>query len=303
MAATCPPRDSPSRSSASCRPWSSRISACRCAVCTASTPPVTPSPCSARPSACAGRACVWPWTTLRPRAGREAVMDDRPLRIAGPKGSLYPESVELLGMAGLDVSGLADPGRQLRISAGDVEYIIVRPSDAPIFVAYGGADCGLCGKDSVQEAGLPVVEMVDLGFGACRFVVAEPECSCYSAQESYRNLGVLRVATKYPNITKDYYDSKGMQVEIVKLAGNIELAPLIGMADVIVDITATGTTLRENHLEIVDDVMESTARFVANPASLRVDPRVGELAESLAAAALKRGRSAPIAGSDQPGIK
>ena len=232
-------------------------------------------------------------------------MDDRPLRIAVPKGSLYPESVELLGLAGLDVSGLADPGRQLRIVAesGDVEYIIVRPSDAPIFVAYGGADCAISGKDSIQEAGLPVVEMVDLGFGGCRFVVAEPECSCYSAQESYRNLGVLRVATKYPNITKDHYDSIGMQVEIVKLAGNIELAPLIGMADVIVDITATGTTLRENHLQIIADVMESTARFVANPASLRVDPRIGRLAEALSKAALERGPSGPIAGSDQPGIK
>lgn len=227
-------------------------------------------------------------------------MNDGILRIAVPKGSLFPESVEMLEQAGLDVTGLSNPGRQLRIRNGNVEFIIVRASDAPIFVAYGGADCGISGGDSIEEAGLDVLELVDLKFGRCRFVVAEPAKHPGEAQESYESLGVLRVATKYPRITKAYYDARGVQVEIVKLNGNIELAPLIGMADVIVDITSTGTTLRENDLAIVDDVLNSTACFVANPVSARTDSRVRELAAKLSAIAADKVPSAPIAGSSNP---
>ncbi|NTU89702.1 MAG: ATP phosphoribosyltransferase [Actinobacteria bacterium] len=227
-------------------------------------------------------------------------MSTRPLRIAVPKGSLYPESVEMLTLAGLDTTGMENPGRQLRICNGDIEFIIVRPTDAPIFTAYGGADCAISGKDSVEEAALEVIEMVDLKFGGCRFVVAEPASAAGAAEESYRSLGVLRVATKYPNITKDYYDSIGIQVEIVKLQGNIELAPLIGMADVIVDITATGTTLRENNLRICGDVLESTARFIANPSSARTDVRVRDLADKLNMIAADKIPSAPIAGGGNP---
>ncbi len=228
-------------------------------------------------------------------------MSNRPLRIAVPKGSLFPESVELLGQAGLDTTGLVNPGRQLRICNGDVEFMIVRPSDAPIFTAYGGADCAISGKDCIEESNLEVIEMVDLKFGGCRFVVAEPEANAGMAEESYQNLGVVRVATKYPAIAAAYYESIGVQIEIIKLGGNIELAPLIGMADVIVDITATGTTLRENNLRIVADVLESTARFIANPSSLRTDKRVRDLASALHEIALHKEMSAPIAGADQPG--
>jgi ATP phosphoribosyltransferase regulatory subunit len=210
---------------------------------------------------------------------------------------LFPESVELLTLAGLDTTGLENPGRSLIIRNDDVEYIIVRPTDAPIFTAHGGADCAISGKDTIEEAALEVVEMVDLQFGGCRFVVAEPAERAGRYEESYATLGVLKVATKYPRITKAYYDSIGVQVEIVKLHGNIELAPLIGMADVIVDITATGTTLRENNLQVVADVLHSTARFIANPASLRTESRVRELAARLAGIADGRGPSAPIAGA------
>jgi len=227
-------------------------------------------------------------------------MERRPLRIAVPKGSLFPESVELLGRAGLDTTGLDNPGRQLRIANGDVEYMIVRPTDAPIFCAYGGADCAIAGRDCVVEAGLEVIELVDMRFGGCRFIVAEPAQCAGAAMESYASLGVLRVATKYPRIAKAYYDSVGVQIDIVKLHGNIELAPLIGMADVIVDITATGRTLRENNLRIVADVMKSTARFVANPASIRTDARVRELAAALGRVCEEKEPSAPIAGADQP---
>ena len=204
-----------------------------------------------------------------------------PLKIAIPKGSLYEESLALLKEAGLDLTGLENPGRQLVFYNKGVEFYIVRPSDAPVFVSYGGVDCAICGKDSLEEAALDTVEMVDLRFGSCRFVVAEPAHATGAAEDSYKKLGVVRVATKYPRITSLYYQSIGVQVEIVKMYGNIELAPLCKMADLIVDITATGTTLRENNLVIIDEVMTSTARFVGNPASVRTDPRVRELAQRL----------------------
>ncbi|WP_139653530.1 ATP phosphoribosyltransferase regulatory subunit [Raoultibacter phocaeensis] len=208
-------------------------------------------------------------------------LPERPLRIAVPKGSLNADAIAALSAAGLDTAGLEDPGRQLIISNEGVDYIIVRPTDAPAFVALGAADCGICGKDSLLEADADVVELVDLAFGACRFVVAEPAGAGPSVDEHYRRLGSIRVATKYPNITSAYYAKAGMQVEIVKLHGNIELAPLTGMAERIVDITATGTTLRENNLAIVDEVLDSTARFFANTCSFRTDARIVELAAAL----------------------
>lgn len=215
---------------------------------------------------------------------------DRTLRMALPKGSLYAESVALLERAGFDVTGLADPGRQLTLRAGDIEYIIGKPTDIPVYVAYGGVDIAIAGKDSLLESALDLVEMVDLGFGACRFVVAEPEDAPRSVAEIYRHLGVIRVATKYPRITEAHYASRGLQVEIVKLSGNIELAPLIGLADQVVDITATGRTLAENRLRIVEEVLSSTARFVANPVSLKTDSeRVTGIAGALASAAAREG--------------
>jgi len=211
---------------------------------------------------------------------------ERRLRIAIPKGALYRDSVRLLGEAGLDVTALADPGRQLIISSADCEYIIAKPSDVPTYVSYGAVDCGIAGKDSLVEADLPLIEMVDLRFGGCRFIVAEAENAHAQVEESYRHLGVVRVATKYPLVAEQHFAAKGVQIEIVKLYGNIELAPLIGLADQIVDITATGTTLRENGLRIVDEVFASTARFVANPISAKTDSgRVTELADQLGALA------------------
>jgi len=204
------------------------------------------------------------------------------LRIAVPKGALFEGCVRLLAAAGLDVGALGAPGRQLIITTAEAEFVIAKPTDVPVYVAYGGADCGIAGRDVLVEAGLELVELVDLGFGACRFVVAGPE-DAGDLGERYGHLGVLRVATKYPNIAQAHFDARGIQVELVKLNGNIELAPLIGIADVIVDITATGTTLRENRLRIIEDVLPSTARFVGNPVAVRTDPRVTELADSLSA--------------------
>ncbi|MBR2834108.1 MAG: ATP phosphoribosyltransferase [Coriobacteriales bacterium] len=226
--------------------------------------------------------------TLQLALDKQSLAQNRPLRVAISKGSLFKDAVSLLDKAGYDVKDLADPGRQLTIMGPDnIEYIIVRATDAPAFVAFGGADCGICGKDSLFEANLDVMDLVNLDFGACRFVVAEPDGTREQVEENYRRLGAIRVATKYPRITRAYYASHGIAADILKFHGNIELAPLVGMADRIVDITATGTTLRENNLVVVDEVMQCTAHLFANPASARTDPRVYEFAKSLKAAVTK----------------
>ena len=241
----------------------------------ASVPPAS------RPTEAADAAAS-PGTRSRGDADGPAAFDaERPLRIAVPKVSLNADTGAALGAAGLDVTGLDDPGRQLIIRNPGVEYVIVRPTDAPAFVSLGAADCGICGKDSLLEAASDVVELVDLGYGACRFVVAEPAGAADAADEHYRRLGSLRIATKYPNITRAHYAKTGTQVEIVKLHGNIELAPLTGMAERIVDITATGTTLRENDLVVVDEVLSSTARFFSNTCAFRTDARIVQLADAL----------------------
>lgn len=215
-------------------------------------------------------------------ADSDAADAGRKLRVAVPKGALNEQAIGCLQKAGLDVAGLDSPGRQLIISTKSADYIIVRPSDAPAFVAAGAADCGICGRDSLLESDAMVVQLADLRFGGCRFVVAQPKGFAADIAERYRRLGSIRVATKYPRIALDHFARVGVQADIVQLHGNIELAPLTGMADQIVDITATGTTLRENNLEIVDDVLDSTARFFANPCSLRTNVKVVELAQKLA---------------------
>ena len=217
-----------------------------------------------------------------------------PLRIAVPKGSLKAGSLEALEAVGLDVSELRDPGRHLIVKGrdtranaacnlGEVEYVIVRPTDAPAFVACGGADCGICGRDSLIEANLRLLQLVDLRFGACCFIEAEPASRAGATERAYARRGSLRVATKYPRIAAAWYASRGVHAEIVSLHGNIELGPIVGMTDRIVDITATGATLRDNNLVITGDLMTCTARFFVNPGRAHRDPRVRELADRLAA--------------------
>ena len=218
---------------------------------------------------------------------------DSPLRIAVLKGSLNADALRVLEAAGLDVTALRDPGRHLIFRArdrregpdsiGEVEYIIVRPTDAPAFVAYGGADCGICGRDSLIEANLNLLQLVDLGFGTCRFIEAEPAARAGMAERAYARRGSLRVATKYPRIASAWYESRGVNADIVSLHGNIELGPIVGMTDRIVDITATGTTLRENDLVITGEIMECTARFFVNSGRARLDSRIRALADRLAA--------------------
>ncbi len=225
---------------------------------------------------------------------------ERPLRIAVPKGSLAADTISALAAAGLDVTGLDDPGRSLIISNPGVDYIIVRPSDAPVFVEMGAADCGICGEDSLLESDADVVELADLRFGACRFIVAELDGAHDRVLEHYRRLGSLRVATKYPRIARAHFARRGTQVEIVQLHGNIELGPLTGMSECIVDITATGTTLRENNLAITDEVLSSTARFFANVASFRTDARVRALSAQLRAQAAGRDLKVTAGGEGKP---
>ena len=210
---------------------------------------------------------------------------DRPLRIAVPKGSLFGDSVRILEAAGLPVDELRHPGRKLIVHEDGYDYVIVRAQDAPAFVAFGGADCGMCGLDSIIEADVDLLQLQDLRYGWCRFVVAEPAANTGMAERAYAWRGTMRVATKYPRITQAYYDRIGQQVDIVQLHGNIELGPIVGMTDRIVDITATGTTLAENDLVVVDDVLECTARFFASPAAYRCDGRIRDLAVRLGEAA------------------
>lgn len=230
------------------------------------------------------------------RENLEASDEPRPLRVAVPKGSLNADALAVLAGAGLDIAGLEHPGRSLIISNPGVDYLIVRPSDAPALVALGAADCGICGLDSLLETDANVVQLADLRFGACRFIVAEPEGSSEDVRRRYERYGSVRVATKYPRIARRYYESRSMKCDIVALHGNIELAPLAGLAEQIVDITATGATLRENNLVIVDDVLSSTARFFANGSALRTDSRIEVLARRLSDFAVTQ-QFEPVAGS------
>ena len=144
-------------------------------------------------------------------------------------------------------------GRDTRAGEGavdDIEFVIVRPSDAPAFVGCGGADCGICGWDSLIEADFNLLQLVDLGYGLCTFIEAEPAWRAGQAERNYARRGSLRVATKYPRIASAWYAERGVNADIVSLHGNIELGPIVGMTDRIVDITATGATLRDNDLVI-----------------------------------------------------
>ena len=203
------------------------------------------------------------------------------LRIAVPKGKLYKESVALLERAGVSVPGLEDPGRSLRLTSERFDIIIAKPSDVAIYVSRGATDVGIGGRDILVEADFPLLQLCDLRFGGCEFVVAAPDGCPMTLDEMSLRLGTVRVATKYPRLAQRFFDGRGIQVEIVKLNGNIELGPLIGISDVIVDITQTGTTLRENNLKVVERVLPSTARFVANAVAARTDERVAALAARL----------------------
>ena len=208
----------------------------------------------------------------------------RPLRFALAQGLLLNDALTALRAIGLDVSGITPGGRRLVVAGGDIEFVLARPSDIATYVERGAADLAIVGKDVLLESGARVIELVELGFGACRFVVAAPRDAVERSLDEYRHLGTLDVATKYPNVAERHFRTRGIAVEIVKVAGSAEVAPLVGLADWIVDLVATGTTLRANGLAVIEEIASSTARLVANPAAYHLRrPEIAPMAERLAA--------------------
>lgn len=207
------------------------------------------------------------------------------ITMALPKGKLGEDAVEILEQAGLPCQGLSTDSRKLtfEFTEENLCYIICRPTDIPTYVEYGAADMGMVGKDTLVEAGSDVFELVDLRFGACKFVVAVPQRLVEMvSHEGLASLNHCRVATKFPRVAKEFFGRKGMQVEVIKLHGNIELAPAVGLADAIVDIVSTGRTLRENNLMAVEEIFHSTARLIANRASFRMKgERVQQIVASI----------------------
>ena len=190
-------------------------------------------------------------------------MSDDRLTIAVPRGNLFADTLDLLDRLGIDTSEVRSNDRKLLFE--DAGIVTMRPSDVPTYVEHGAADLGIVGKDVLTEqSDRDVYELVDLGYGTCRMVVAAREGDD-SLVESQRRLGSARIATKYPRTAASYFAETGRHAEIVEVKGSVELAPLTGMVDAIVDLSDTGTTLRENHLVELEELFVSTARLIANP--------------------------------------
>jgi ATP phosphoribosyltransferase len=186
------------------------------------------------------------------------------LTIAVPRGALLRETLDLLDLLGVDTSEVRANDRKLLFA--DAGIVTMRPSDVPTYVEAGAADIGITGKDVLMEQSeRSVFELLDLGFGTCTMVLASVDEEPDPAAEALRRLGVVRVATKYPRIAADWFERTGRQAEIVEVKGSVELAPLTGLVEAIVDLTATGTTLRENHLAVREEIAVATARLIANP--------------------------------------
>lgn len=186
------------------------------------------------------------------------------LDIALPKGRLGEKVVSLLGKAGMGSAGLDGDSRKLVLEStdGSLRFFWVKPADVPIYVERGAADLGVAGKDVLVEHGADVYELLDLGLGKCRMCVA-------GFTGALARGGALRVATKFPNIATRYFQSCGRTIDIIKLNGSIELAPILGLSDVIVDIVETGTTLKENNLAVLEEIMPISASLIANKAAFR----------------------------------
>ncbi|MDD2585623.1 MAG: ATP phosphoribosyltransferase [Syntrophomonadaceae bacterium] len=195
-------------------------------------------------------------------------MQQEYLTIALSKGTLLKPTIGLFNQINLPVDGVTPDSRNMVFSydAQQIKYIMCRPTDVPTYVEQGAADLGIVGKDVIVEQGKDVFEMADLKFGYCRFVVAVP---AEYRDIALKNLKYKRVATKFPVVAEQFFKSQGLQVEIIKLHGNIELAPIMGISDVIVDIVSTGRTLRENNLVELVKIMDSTTRLICNRVSYR----------------------------------
>ena len=203
------------------------------------------------------------------------------LTIAVPRGALLGETLDALQRLGIDTAEVRANDRRLLFE--DAGIVTMRPSDVPTYVEAGAADIGITGKDVLMEqSGRSVIELLDLGYGRCRMVLASVTGEPDPAAEALRHLGVVRVATKYPRIAARFFEATGRQAEIVEVKGSVELAPLTGLVEAIVDLTATGTTLRENNLVIREEIAVATARLIANPVAHKlragaIDEVVGRL--------------------------
>ncbi len=189
------------------------------------------------------------------------------LRIALTKGRLQDKSVALFQGAGLDCSPVLNPGRRLihRLPNYPLEAVLAKGPDVITYVEHGVCDLGIVGKDTILEQGGQFYEVVDLGFGRCRFALAVKEGSDF-----YGTYRTRRIATKYPAVAKEFFAQKGMDVDIIKIEGSVELAPILDLADAIVDIVETGATLRENGLVPIEDVAQVSARLIVNTASMKL---------------------------------
>ncbi len=192
---------------------------------------------------------------------------NKPLRIALTKGRLEKDTVGLLERFGYDCTSIREKGRKLILSVpdGNLEVVLAKANDVITYVEHGVCDMGVVGKDTIMEMQGKCFELVDLGFGRCKFALATKK-----GYDFYAGYNVKTIATKYPNITRKFFESKGMDVDIVKIEGSVELAPLLELADGIVDIVETGTTLKENGLEVIEDVCPISARLIVNMVSMKL---------------------------------
>ncbi|MBW7957382.1 MAG: ATP phosphoribosyltransferase [Deltaproteobacteria bacterium] len=215
------------------------------------------------------------------------------LTIALPKGRILKEAASLFKAAGVDITPVMQDDRRLIFEdiADGLRFMVIRSQDVPTYVEYGAADIGIAGKDVLLEQAKDLYEPLDLNIGVCRMMVAEPVE--LSARDNPRQWTHIRVATKYPNITLNHFLGKGIQVDIIKLYGSIELAPLLGLSERIVDLVQTGETLRKNGLTEVEHIMHISSKLVCNRASLKTKPRrVKELVDALGRSVAQSGQAA-----------
>lgn len=206
----------------------------------------------------------------------------RPIRIALTKGRLEKDTVNLFMKLGFDCEQLINKGRKLILQIPDenLEVVLAKAADVITYIENGVCDIGVVGKDTIMEYGGSFFEVTDLGFGRCRFAVANKADTDFYAGHSEKT-----IATKYPNVARDFFKAKGMDVRIVKIEGSVELAPLLGLADAIVDIVETGSTLKENGLVVVEDVAPISARLIVNTVSLKLHQnRIEELVQKIESA-------------------
>ena len=200
----------------------------------------------------------------------------KPLRMALTKGRLEKDTVALLERIGYDCEAVHNKGRKLILPVGDrLEVVLAKAADVITYVEHGVCDLGVVGKDTIMENGTSFYEVLDLGFGRCKFALPAPKGSDFFGGYASRT-----IATKYPNVARNYFESKAMDIRFIKIEGSVELAPLLGLSDAIVDIVETGTTLKENGLEVVETICDISARLIVNTASLKL--RKAEIEELVA---------------------